>query len=496
MKTLQINNLTFKYTHKDIFTNLNLSFEPLWTCIIGNNGCGKTTLLKLISKQILPQSGSIVGNDLVYHCVQELENKPLGFDEFSYTFDSHSYMLRDMLEIQDEWFYMWKELSFGQKKRIQIAIALYADVDILLLDEPTNHLDEKSKKIVLEALKTFKGCGILVSHDREILNSLCEHTIIIQNENIYKYNTNYTNAMKELKSHINFLKKENENINTQLKKLQNNIKTKKEKVSLSKSRLSKKNIDKKDKSTKEKINLAKLTGKDKNDAKQVSIFSKKYETLEQKLNKFDKDYKKGININSDIAKKRKTFSIKEGSLKLSDDKTLYFPNLNINHDDKIAIIGNNGVGKSSFLKFFISQIEFKNSYFYLPQELSKKDEEKLYKEVNSLTSKKKGLLFTLVKRLSSNPKNILDNVNLSQGELRKLFIAKALLDEKELIILDEPTNHMDIDSLEAMERALGEYQKALIVVSHDKVFLQNLNLDIYEIKQKSENIFYLDITHI
>ncbi len=490
MKNLQINDLTFSYSHKNIFSNLNLSFESLWTCLVGNNGCGKTTLLKLIAKELKAQIGTILGNDLVYHCVQNIDSKPLGFDEFSYTFDSYSYMLRDLLQIQDEWFYIWENLSYGQKKRIQIAIALYQDVEVLLLDEPTNHLDNYSKKMVIKALKGFKGIGILISHDREVLDALCTNTIIIQNKNIYKYNTNYTNAMKELNSHMNFLKKENENINIKLNKLKNNIKAKKEKVSLSKNRLSKKHIDKKDKSAKEKINLAKLTGKDKNDSKLVSKFSKKYQILEEKLNKKDKDYKKGVNISSESSNKKKVLSIKKGCLKLSSHKILYFPDSYLSSNDKIAIIGDNGVGKSSFLRFLISQIKFENSFFYLPQELKNEDKEKLYKEINSLEDKQKGLLFTYIKRLSSNPKDILDNENLSQGELRKLFIAKALLNNIDFIILDEPTNHMDMESILSLEKALLDYKKSLIIISHDKIFIENLNLDIYEIKEKEENQFY------
>ncbi len=395
MKKLQINNLTFKYAYKNIFSNLNLSFTSTWTSLVGNNGCGKTTLLKLIAKELHALSGNIEGNDLVYYCKQNTDDKPLGFDEFAYAFDQKAYMLKDLLQIQDEWFFRWENLSYGERKRVQIAIALHQDVDILLLDEPTNHLDNSSKKIVIKALESFKGIGILVSHDRQMLDFLCKNTVIIQNENVYKFNTNYTNALKELNLHVNFLKKENENINAKLKKLKNSIKIKKEQALMSKNRLSKRNIHKKDKSSKEKVNLAKLTGKDKNDAKLVSTFLKKYEILEQKLNKFDKSYKKGIDIPCEILRKEKSYNINEGFLKLTPDKTLHFPIIHINHDDKIAIIGDNGVGKSSFLRFFISQIKSKSRYFYLPQELNKEDELRLYEEVNSLSHEKRGLLLVL-----------------------------------------------------------------------------------------------------
>lgn len=490
MQYLQINNLTFKYSHINIFTNLNLTFEPFsWSCIVGNNGSGKTTLLKLIAKKLKPEFGSIVGNDLVYYCQQSLTETPEGFDDFIYTFNSKTFRLKELLHIQNEWFYRWENLSYGEKKRIQIAIALYQEVDVLLLDEPTNHLDYTSKNIVLEALKNFRGIGILVSHDREILNTLCTNTVIIKNQNIHTYKSNYDNAIKEFNQHRDFLIKENENINKELKKLQKNIQNQKEKVSISKSRLSKKNIDKNDKDSKDKINLAKLTGKDKNDSKLVTTFSKKYEEQKLKKNELDKEFKKGIKIENNISKKDLfSFFLKEGSLELSQEKTLYYPNLFISSNDKIAIIGNNGVGKSSFLKYLILKIGLNNNYLYLPQEIEENQIKKLYEEIDSFDNEKKGLLFTLIRRMSSNPKKLLENIFASPGELRKLFIAKALLENISLIILDEPTNHMDIDSIEAIEKALLEYDKALIVVSHDKTFIENLKMKVWTLCNKNNQI--------
>ncbi|WP_323587369.1 ATP-binding cassette domain-containing protein [Aliarcobacter butzleri] len=493
MQHLQINNLTFKYRDTDIFTNLTLSFEPFsWNCIVGNNGSGKTTLLKLIAKKIKPESGNIVGNDLVYYCEQNLDKTPDGFEEFIYTFNSKTFRLKELLHIQDEWFYRWKTLSYGEKKRVQIAIALYQEIDVLLLDEPTNHLDYKSKNIVLGALKSFRGIGILVSHDRELLNTLCTNTVIIKNQNVYSYKSSYDTAIKELNQYRSFLQKENENINKELKKLQKNIQTQKEKVSLSKSRLSKKSIDKSDKDAKEKINLAKLTGKDKNDSKLVSTFSKKYEEQISKRNNIDKEFEKGIKIENNISKKDLfSFYLEEGSLKLSQEKILYYPSLTINSTDKIVIVGDNGVGKSSFLKHIISKIDLNNNYLYLPQEIEKNQIKKLYEGIASFDNDKKGLLYTFVRRLSSNPKNLLENRFASPGEIRKLFIAKALLENISLIILDEPTNHMDIDSIEALEKALVVYDKALIVVSHDKTFIKNLNLEVWNVLKTDDKNFFI-----
>ncbi|RYA22559.1 ATP-binding cassette domain-containing protein [Malaciobacter marinus] len=492
MQYLKINNITFKYTNSEIFSNLNLSFEKGWSCLIGSNGSGKTTLFKLIAKILKPQEGNIVGNELVYYCEQELHEKPNGFEEFMYTYNIKTFKLKELLHIEDEWFYRWETLSFGERKRIQIAIALFLEPDVLLLDEPSNHLDIKIKEILLNSLKNFRGIGLLVSHDRDVLNLLCTNTVIIKNKKIYNYKTTFDKAMKELAQNLNFLQKENDNINNKVKKLQKNIQSQKEKVSQSKSKLSKKNIDTKDKSLKEKINLAKLTGKDKPDSKLVATFSKKAQELSSKRNEIDKSFDKGITIKDEKSKKEKfSFLLKKGQLVLGEKKILKYENLSLNKADKIAIIGDNGVGKSSFLKLLISKIPSLKSYLYLPQEIEKKQKENLFEAIKSLNNEKKGELFTLVQRLSSNPKNLLDNATTSSGELRKLFIAKALLDNIQLIILDEPTNHMDIDSIQSLEQALKEYQNTLIVVSHDKIFIKNIKARIYSITKDVDDFYEL-----
>lgn len=242
-------------------------------------------MLKLVSKKLKANTGTIVGNNLVYYCKQKMHSLPDNFEEFRDDYRSKKYKLQELLGIEDAWLYRWESLSFGEKKKIQIAIALYSDVDILLLDEPTNHLDISTKELVIKALTTFNKIGIIVSHDKEVLDSLCTHTIIIKNKIFYKYNTFYSQAINEFKKEQDSLKKEFKKQNQKIKSLQKNIQSQKEKVSKSKSRLSKKSIDKKDKSLKEKINLAKLTGKDKNDSKKVDTFNTKLQQLNsQKIN--------------------------------------------------------------------------------------------------------------------------------------------------------------------------------------------------------------------
>lgn len=490
-----INKLSYKYPNSSIslFENVSITFSEEWSCIIGSNGAGKTTLLKLIAKKLIAQSGSIKGNKIVYYCEQKLDALPEGYEEFIYTFNTKTFKLKELLGIEDEWLYRWESLSFGERKRVQIAIALYNEPDILLLDEPTNHLDYSTKKIVINALMSFTKIGIVVSHDRELLNTLCTTTIILKNSKIFKYKTEYKNALNEYLKEMNSLNKKYEIQNQKIKTLQKNIYLQKEKVLKNRSKLSKKDIDKKDRSAKEKINLAKLTGKDKNDSKKVASLNTKYEHLNSQKISLAKEYKKGLTIKKN-ERETKLFPIilKGGELKLGENKSLSYPDISIEKDDKIALIGDNGTGKSSFIKHLLQSIEV-DELLYLPQEIDAKMSQKLFQTIDELSNRKKGELYTLVTRLSSNPKRVLENRYPSPGELRKLLIAKALLDGVSLIILDEPTNHMDLASTISIEEALGEYEGALLTISHDRKFIENIAKVIWEISKESSNHYLMKI---
>lgn len=498
---LNIQNLSFSYPNSSalILKNINLEFNIGWSAIIGANGCGKSTLLKLIAKELVADEGTIKGNELVHSCVQNTEIEPIGFSDFMTTYNSKAFKIRNSLEIKDEWLGMWKFLSHGQRKRVQIAIALFAEPDILTLDEPTNHLDGKSKKIVIEALKSFNGIGILVSHDRALLDRLCKNTVILKDARAVVFKMNYSTAMHEYTQDCEHLRNAQNQRDEEIKKLKKLINLQQEKVQKSKQRLSKKGLDVHDSDAKEKINLAKLTGKDKNDGQILKRSLTKYRHLKENSISLDKNYRLGISFEAQGTKKLFPLFIRQGILSIYEKQKVVFSNMRIEECDKIGVIGENGSGKSSFIDYLLENIDQKGNVFYIPQEITKEQGEKLLSEINNLSKEKKGEIFTIVTRLSSNPKILLESRSPSPGETRKLLLAKALLAKPSLIILDEPTNHMDINSIAALENALKEYTGTLILVSHDEIFLQNttsktwsfeeLDSEVYEIKELTPDFY-------
>ena len=495
MPQLTIKNLHFKYKNSSlpILENLNLEFEKGWSCIVGANGSGKSTLLKLISKEIKSENRTIKGNDLTHYCTQSTEYPPKNLEDFMLTFNSKSFKIRDMLNIKDSWLYQWKNLSHGERKRLQLAIALFEEPDILLVDEPTNHLDAQSKNIVLNALKSFKGIGVLVSHDRELLDSLSESTIILKNGNASTYKTSFSNAINEYHKDIEFLEKTQVKQNIELKKLKKSIQSQREKVSQSKKRFSKKSLDKNDSDSKNKINLAKLTGKDKNNGQVITKLQSKQNQLLSNTIKTDKTYKLGIEFNAAKSKNIFPIIIKNNLLQLSETKKLSYQTLTINEHDKIGIIGVNGSGKSSFINNMLSTIDLKDEYLYISQEITNEKSKELFDEIHSLPNDIKGEIYTIVRKLSSDPIKLQDSFIPSPGEIRKLMIAKGLLQSPPLIILDEPTNHMDLDSITSLELALKQYNGTLIIISHDKIFLDAIVTDIWEFKKENEKLYMINI---
>lgn len=488
MNSLKIKDLSYKYpsSAEPIFNALNLDFQKGWSAVTGVNGSGKSTLLKLISKELKIQKGEILGNDLVVYCAQSTEFPPKQLEEFMMTYTKEAYKLRDLLQVKDEWLETWEVLSHGERKRLQLAVALSSESDVLMVDEPTNHLDRRSQAIVLEALKSYRGIGILVSHDRTLLDALSQQTIMIKAGEVLKYKSKFYLAQQAYIQTLSHKKKVISEQENELKKIKKVVQVQKEKISLTKKRFSKKNVDKNDSSMKEKINGAILTGKDKNDGQMLQRTISKQRHLSENINKLSKEYATGISFEGEIAKHNFPIAVEKNCIALFESTQLCFPRLSIDIGDKVGISGENGAGKSTFISYFVKKIDFKHDYLYIPQEITDKEAEQLFCEISNMNSEAKGELFTLVQRLGSDAKVLLKSSIPSPGEVRKVLIAQGLLKHPSLIILDEPTNHMDLESIESLETSLKEYKGVLLFITHDEIFLKNLSTKQW-VFQKSQN---------
>ena len=179
---LELSNISFSYPEAgySLFSSLSLSFSEGWTVIAGANGCGKSTLASIAAGLLLPDSGMVRRSSDVILCPQVFEGlQPEDWSDI-FSFDNHIGMLKSTLALSDEMIEREDTLSGGEKKRLQILAALSHSPEILILDEPTNHLDEYSRSLIIKALRTFDGIGIIISHDRTFSDALSERTVILE----------------------------------------------------------------------------------------------------------------------------------------------------------------------------------------------------------------------------------------------------------------------------------------------------------------------------
>ena len=513
--SLEIQKLYFSYpsSHVTLFEDFSLQFNDGWTCIAGSNGCGKSTLLKLIAGLLKPDEGRIVScgqtsSGYVIYCPQETAEVPENLYSVFWSDDNEVRRFFSMLHITEEMIARYDSLSGGEKKRIQIACALADRPTVLLLDEPTNHLDEGTVRMISETLTLFSGIGIIVSHDRSFADSLCKHTVYLYNEArtfsggrecvvCESYSGGLSKALELREQNAAHNRGEWEKLDSKAAGEKQRSRRLAEENERSRNRLAKKNIDPHDHDAKRKIDVARLGGKDRSTGDAKAHLDSQIQRTEAARDSVKKSLMRKEGFSVEGAGFAKAIVIEESDIFASEEKTsykLHIPRIVINPDSKIALTGQNGTGKSLFIKHLIRELEKSGrtkEVMYLPQEISEVQKNQILSEFAALEDAERGAVLSTLYRLGSEPEN-LQQGSVSPGELRKLMISLAVEKPLSLLILDEPTNHMDITSVLALENALASLSCALIVVSHDKAFLEKVT-DVKLHAERSENegrIFY------
>lgn len=499
---IRFNNVSFTYDSlsKNLISNINLNFADSFTGIVGVNGSGKTTVAKLALGLLKADSGFIEygeKNILSSYVEQECEKLPENAYSLFHSLESYNGYLISVLNLNYDYLERFDTLSFGERKRLQIASALYTKPNILVLDEPTNHIDMDCKKILINTLKTFKCVGIIISHDRDFLDALTTNTLFLKNNDFIMRKGNYSFASQEENRENKYredLYIEAKNKTAALNKKCKELKRRADKKSGDS--LTKKHIDKKDHDAKNKVDLARLTGKDNKMARAFKNMENKFnKSSEQKESLYFKNKTAGdITLTGECYKNNflfysPPFNIvvgKESKNNYDDiDKTdrincdkvvkkIKVPELTIKPSDKIGIIGRNGIGKTTLVKHIISCIKIeREKILYIPQEILLSERENYLKKIDSLSSKDLGLIISFLDRLLSDPKVALETKSHSSGEFRKLMLGLGLLANPYIVIMDEPTNHLDMATINRLEEALKLLKCALLLISHDRRFLEN-----------------------
>lgn len=486
--------------------------------LAGKNGAGKSTLLKVLSKEQAPTSGQVVieGNNTIGFLRQDLEfeddtnlfeETKKSFSEIieidfqihdisrqletrtDYESDEYTNLIEDLNHYTEKLTILGEgdmegeiekillglgfskedykkptsEFSGGWRMRIELAKLLLQKHDILLLDEPTNHLDIDSILWLETFLLDYEGAIILVSHDKMFLDKLCNRTIEIANKKIQDYKANYSNYLISRQE--------------RREKLAQAIK----------------NQDKQIKHTEELINKFKAKASKASTAKSMMKKLDRVERLEQEEEDITKLNIRFIESNRPG---KIVVKIEGGRLAFGDKTILNDINIEIERGEKVAFVGQNGQGKTTLAKAIVGEKDLASGklnlghnvelgYFAQNQSEVMNGENTLLVEAENSANEH---TFKLVRDMLGSFLFSGDEVEkrvkvLSGGERNRLALCKLLLQPFNVLVMDEPTNHLDIQSKEILKRAMSKFEGTVILVSHDREFLDGLVDKVFEFRE-------------
>lgn len=479
MNLLTVENLTKAYTDRKLFDNVEFSInEGDKIGIIGINGTGKTTLLKLISDIEKPDTGKITkGNNINIRYLPQnpvfdknntvLETVLSGnirHDDDMWSVEGEAKAILNKLGISD-YNTGIQNMSGGQRKRAALANTLMAKADILILDEPTNHLDSEMSRWLEEYLNRFRGALVMVTHDRYFLDRVTNRIVEIDKSKLYSYAGGYSEFLR--------LKSAREDIeNASERKRQSLLRTELEWISRGA----------RARSTKQKARIERFEELKEANAP-IKDESIKLDSLSSRLGK------KTVEINN--------ISKSYDSKKLIDDFSYIFLK-----NDRIGIIGPNGCGKSTLLKIINNVVQPDDGCIdigatvrigYFSQENEYMDESlKVIEYVREgaeyiETSDGKISASQMLERFLFDGTAQWSLISrLSGGEKRRLYLLRVLMEAPNVLILDEPTNDLDIQTMTILEDYLDGFDGIVITVSHDRYFLDRIVKRIFSFEGSGE----------
>ena len=464
----KLRNVSFEIMDLTIFEGINASVQKEDIIgIIGKNGAGKSTLLQLINQDLAPEKGHIQWlqpNFEVAFVEQEME---------SYSFEEVTPSEEALLKKWQVPIRHFAQLSGGEKLKARLVKGLSKEAHLLLLDEPTNHLDEQSTALLSEQIKNYKGTIILVSHDRYFLDAVATKIWSIEGKKLIEHKGNYTSYMEVRKQKRLTQQHEYEKQQKMVGRIESQMK---ELTSWSKKAHAQ--------STKQEGFKEHYRVKAKRMDAQVKSKQKrlKKELEKVKVEPVESEYQVLFSMKANNKTGKRFLEVKD--LTKAFEERILFKNANftIQHGEKVSLIGPNGSGKTTLLKVIVGQETAEGEIWispsanigYLTQEvfdlpLEQTPEQLFYKE----TFEERGKVQNLMKHLGFTASQWTEPIkNMSMGERVKCKLMVYILEEKDVLVLDEPTNHLDLPSREQLENTLAQYNGTLLVVSHDRYFLE------------------------
>lgn len=428
--------------------------------LVGQNGSGKTSLLQLITEKMIPDEGEIIQH-------------------------AHAVLLPQLKRTDTT-------KSGGEVAKEYIQEALNSNAALLCVDEPTTNLDTDHIEWVEKKLKEWQGALIIVSHDRAFLDTLCSTIWEIKDGHVTEYKGNYSDYNKQKEMEYQQEQQAFEKYEKEKKHLEKAIRQKEEQAQRATKKP--KNVS----SSEARIKGVKpyFANKQKKLRKTVSAFETRLENLDRvkkprELSPIQMNLPNEKSFKNQVILRAENFSGEVGERILWNTSDFY-----IRGGDKLAIIGSNGSGKTTLIKKIMKREKgitvsptIKIGYF--AQNLNILDKEKtILENVQSSSNENETLIRTVLARMHFFNEDVYKPVKvLSGGERVKVALSKVFVSDVNMLVLDEPTNFLDLESLEALETLLKEYKGSIIFVSHDRQFVENIATRIMEIRNKELLLF-------